>query len=335
LHERCIRRFRAPRGGVDHDEDVADGTDGSTDRDDRTAAAVDAAADTLYAAAPDDFMALRADLAARARQDGDAAAAKRIGGLRKPTVAASVVNRLIHDAPERVEQLTELGERLRAAQDDLDATLLRDLSMERRALVGSLARTAFTVVGQDSPSTALHDEVVATLDAAVADPAVAGRLGRLVRPERWSGFGFAAVAGPPELTVVRGGRDTSRRSSGRAGSSGRSGSRIPAPSPPEAEPPPKRETDSGSAEQRRRARAVEKARAAFHTADEALDAAAEAEDSASRQVRALTDEIAERQRSLDDLKRELDGLRREHRAAKARRREARSALDRAERSSQR
>lgn len=302
---------------------VADSTD---DTDDAT---VEAAADTLYAAGPDVFMALRAELAAGARQDGDTAAAKRIGGLRKPTLAASVVNRLIHDDPTRVERLTELGERLRAAQDDLDATLLRDLSMERRALVGSLARTAFQVVGQATPSTSLHDEVVGTLDAAVADPEVAGRLGRLIRPERWSGFGFAAVAGPPELTVVRGGRDTSRRSSGRAGSTGTTRAK-PAPTT-EEKAPPAETAPSASAEQRRRARAVEKAQTAFDAAEEALDAAADAEESASRRVRALTDEIAERQRELDQLKRDLDGLRRDHRAARTRRREARSALDRAER----
>lgn len=302
---------------------VADSTD---DTDDAT---VEAAADTLYAAGPDEFMALRAELAAGARQDGDTAAAKRISGLRKPTLAASVVNRLIHDDPTRVEQLTDLGERLRAAQDDLDATLLRDLSMERRALVGSLARTAFQVVGQAAPSTALHDEVVGTLDAAVADPEVAGRLGRLIRPERWSGFGFAAVAGPPELTVVRGGRDTSRRSSGRAGSTG--STRAKAAPTTEEKAPPAETAPSASAEQSRRARAVEKAQAAFDAAEEALDAAADAEESASRRVRALTDEIAERQRELDQLKRDLDGLRRDHRAARTRRREARSALDRAER----
>ena len=54
----------------------------------------------LYAVAPDEFTALRTRLAADAKQRGDAVAAKRITAARKPTMAAAVVNRLVHEEPQ-------------------------------------------------------------------------------------------------------------------------------------------------------------------------------------------------------------------------------------------
>ncbi len=56
--------------------------------------AVEDALDELYSARPEDFTALRARLAATAKRGGDAAAARRISGSRKPTTAAWVVNLL-------------------------------------------------------------------------------------------------------------------------------------------------------------------------------------------------------------------------------------------------
>ena len=43
---------------------------------------------SLYAVEPDGFMTARAELVAKAKADGDAAAAKEIGKLRKPSLAA-------------------------------------------------------------------------------------------------------------------------------------------------------------------------------------------------------------------------------------------------------
>ena len=50
------------------------------------------AAVELYSADPDEFVARRKDLAARARAAGDTAAAKQIAGLRKPTRSAWIIN---------------------------------------------------------------------------------------------------------------------------------------------------------------------------------------------------------------------------------------------------
>ncbi|HXP20614.1 MAG TPA: hypothetical protein VN840_13310 [Streptosporangiaceae bacterium] len=152
------------------------------------------AAEELYSSALEEFVQRRAALAARARAAGDAAAAKKIAGLRKPTRSAWVLNQLARSAPAGASQLAELGAEFRAAQQSLDGAAIRELSVRRRKLIDSLARQAFTMAGEQAPSAALADEVTATLGAALADPQIAGQLqaGTLERAVRSDGLG------PPE-----------------------------------------------------------------------------------------------------------------------------------------
>ena len=151
--------------------------------------------DTLYEVRPDAFTAERTKLAAAARRRGDDTAAKRISAARKPTTAAWVVNRLaLRDANVRV-RLADLGDRLVAAHVAMDGDLIRELSAEQHKLIGELVRAALDAADATAASTAVRDDVTGTLQAAVADPEVRERLGRLARPERWSGFGaFGAAA---------------------------------------------------------------------------------------------------------------------------------------------
>ncbi len=146
------------------------------------------ALDELYAARPEEFTALRAELAARAKGSGDAAAAKTITASRKPTTAAWVVNTLVLGGPART-RLIELGSRLRDAHAAIDGEALRTLTAEQRKLIDELSRAGFRAADLADPTAALRDDVTATLQAAVADPDVAARLGRLTKAERWSGFG--------------------------------------------------------------------------------------------------------------------------------------------------
>ena len=82
---------------------------------------------------------------------------------------------------------------------------IRELSAEQRALVDELSRAAFEAAEVADPSGALRDDVTGTLQAAIADPDVAARLGRLAKAERWSGFGeFGDTA--TVLTVARRGK---------------------------------------------------------------------------------------------------------------------------------
>lgn len=150
--------------------------------------AVEEALDRLYAAKPEDFTALRTELAAAAKGAGDPDAAKRIGGSRKPTVAAWVVNALSLGGSAKAT-LSELGSRLRAAHGAMDGEAIRALTAEQRRVVDDLTRTALRQAEIASPPASLRDDVTATLQAAVADPDVAARLGRLSKAEQWSGFG--------------------------------------------------------------------------------------------------------------------------------------------------
>ncbi len=149
---------------------------------------VDDALDRLYAARPEDFTAQRTRLAADAKRSGDAAAARQIGGSRKPTAAAWVVNLLALRGTARAS-LVDLGARLREAHAPMDGEAIRTLTGEQRRLVEELSRAGFLAAGIAAPSAALRDDVIATLQAAVADPDVAARLGRLTKAEQWSGFG--------------------------------------------------------------------------------------------------------------------------------------------------
>src|SRR5262245_35574630 len=75
--------------------------------------------DEMDAGPPDGFVAAREAAAQAAREAGDAAAAKAIAGLRKPTVAAWLVNRLALKRPDLVTGLAELSGSLRTAQREL------------------------------------------------------------------------------------------------------------------------------------------------------------------------------------------------------------------------
>ncbi|PRC44350.1 hypothetical protein C6A85_000000100680 [Mycobacterium sp. ITM-2017-0098] len=150
--------------------------------------AVDEALDRLYAAKPEDFTALRTELAAAAKSAGDKDAAKLIGGSRKPTAAAWVVNALTLGGSAKAT-LSDLGSRLREAHGAMDGEAIRALTAEQRKVVDDLTRVALRKAEIGSPTAALRDDVTATLQAAIADPDVAARLGRLTKAEQWSGFG--------------------------------------------------------------------------------------------------------------------------------------------------
>jgi hypothetical protein len=145
--------------------------------------------DSLYCAQPDAFTAQRTELSAAAKRRGDDAAAKRISAARKPTAAAWMVNRLVLRDKQTKRRLSDLGDRLRDAHAAMDGERIRNLSAEQHKLINELARAAFKSAGVANPSAAVREDVTGTLQAAIADPDVRARLGRLTKAERWSGFG--------------------------------------------------------------------------------------------------------------------------------------------------
>jgi hypothetical protein len=149
----------------------------------------------LYEAPPDGFVAARAAAIAAARKSGDSEAAKRYAALRKPTVAAWLVNLLALRRPELIDDLVDLSTALRAAQRGLQGDQLRELSNQRRQVVSALVTAARKLAVEEDPSLSAGKlplgEVEATLTAALAEPEVAEqvRSGRLVRAATYAGFG--------------------------------------------------------------------------------------------------------------------------------------------------
>lgn len=142
-------------------------------------------ADELYGLPPKEFTAARN---AAAKQAGDRDLAKAIADLRKPTVAAWAVNRLVRDAPEG------LAEALGLSTAELT---MRELGRKRKQLMEALVYRTLELTGP------LADDAVTqvrnTLTAAMADPDSAGqvRAGHLTKPLEYSGFGFALPAPEP------------------------------------------------------------------------------------------------------------------------------------------
>lgn len=229
--------------------------------------------DALYAAKLGDFTPLRTKLAAEAKKRGDAEAAKQITAARKPTTAAHAVNVLVLNDASVSQRLTDLGERLRAAHAGMDGGRIRELTAEQRRLIDELVRTAFK--GSElNPTAALRDDVTTTLQAAIADPEVAARLGRLTKAEQWSGFGEfgdTAIVFKP------------------------TGGRKPKPEPKaKAQEPSKPHDDQDDEERRRR----QQARATLAAAERAK---AEADDA----LKELQSDLATARLRRDDARRRL------------------------------
>ena len=155
------------------------------------------AADRLYGLDRGEFTAQRDSLVREHRADREFSSL--LKSLRKPTVAAWVVNQLVRREFEHVQHLLAVGASLREAQRNLDPAALRELTVQRRqvtAAVTVLARRTALEVGQ--PVT--HDvalQVEQTLTAAMIDEnAAAGvRSGLLTRPLSASGGEPSGVAG--------------------------------------------------------------------------------------------------------------------------------------------
>lgn len=150
----------------------------------------------LYALAPEEFTAARDEQVRQARKQGDRERAAQLAALRRPTGSAHAVNALVRAEPALVEQLLELGAQLAAAQAGGQGEALRQLGGQRRQLVEAVADRAAAATGA-ALSPAVRTEVVATLEAALADPpsAEAVRSGRLVRALSYAGFGGVDLEG--------------------------------------------------------------------------------------------------------------------------------------------
>lgn len=223
---------------------------------------------------------------AEAKKRGDRDAARTIGAARRPTTAAWVVNALVRADGTATSRLADIGQHLRAAHAAMDGARIRELSGAQRKLVDELVRTGFAAADVSRPSAALRDDVVGTLQAAVADPDVAARLGRLEKAERWSGFGeFGAVTavGPaPKATAKVKAKAKAKASS--------------PPTPPPA--PDEREVDAARDRVETARRDVRIAEQATATAGETLADCAAALAAARRRYEKVLETLSAAERAL-------------------------------------
>ena len=284
----------------------------------------DALIQRLYEEPPDGFVAARTAAINDAKQAGDRDTAKRLAALKKPTVAAWVVNLLALRRPDLIDQLVDLSTALRDAQRGLDGDQLRELNAQRRqvvsALVGAARKLATDALATESgtraePAAKLPlGEVEATLTAALAEPAVAAqvRTGRLIRAATYAGFG--EVPRPRLRLVSDSDIDETEADDAETGDEGEV-----------VEFPQQSARDRQAAErrrlweQRRRElrRELSSAQAAERRADEQLERAEAGERDAGHRVEDLDAELAE-----------LERRRTEAQADVARRKQARRAAER-------
>ncbi len=167
--------------------------------------ALQAAADELYGLPPEQFTAARDDFANRLRQAGERELATAVRDLRRPSVSAWLVNLLVRRRGPDLDDLVDIGDRIRSAMTSGAGDAVRTLTEERRSAIESLVAAVEAMAGR--PVTpAVAEEVRLTLEAATADltAATAVRSGRLVRPLRYAGFGeLPDLAGAVGLAPAR------------------------------------------------------------------------------------------------------------------------------------
>jgi hypothetical protein len=279
----------------------------------------------MYEAPPDGFVAARAAAIADAKKAGDKDAVKRLTALRKPTVAAWLVNLLALRRPELIDQLVELATALRTAQRTLQGNQLRELSDQRRQIVSALVSEARKLALAEDRSLAAKlplGEVEATLTAALAEPEVAAqvRTGRLIRAATYAGFGEVPR---PRLRLVT---DDEATDTGDTGTEEEDQPEEAAEGADGTEPAPPSARERAASERRRREyaerrrdlkRELSAAQAAESRADDQLSRAETAERDAGHAVEDLDAQLAELERRRTDAQAEL-----------ARRKQARRAAER-------
>lgn len=269
----------------------------------------------LYEAPPEGFVASRTAAIEQARKAGDMATAKRLAALKKPTVAAWVVNLLALRKPELIDELVELSGSLREAQRGLDGAALRELTNQRRQVVSALVSAASKLARAEDPSASAKlplGEVESTLTAALAEPEIAAqvRTGRLIRAATYAGFGEVPR---PRLRLVT---DEPEDVAEEEEDEGAEVVEFPQPSARERAAAERRRRE---VEQRRRElrRELTAAQAAEKRSDAQLERAEEAERDAGHVVEDLDAELAE-----------LERRRTEAQADVARRKQARRLAER-------
>lgn len=128
-----------------------------------------AVVDELYAGSRDEFLATRTERVKRARAAGDRDLATRLGALRKPTVAAWLVNQLVRRHQDDVDALTKLAAELADAHRHGSGEQLRAAGEQRRELLRGLEIRTRELAAQRITEDVVN-QVSTTFQAALIDP---------------------------------------------------------------------------------------------------------------------------------------------------------------------
>ncbi|MGI8524280.1 MAG: hypothetical protein ACR2K3_13380 [Nocardioides sp.] len=243
-------------------------------------------ADALYALPLQRFTPERDAQAKAAKGDRERVAA--IKALRKPSLAAWVVNLLVRREPAQLEQVLAVGAALREAQEGMDGAELRALTRQRRQLTSAVTQQARSLAGDEGVrvTQAVADQVEATLTAGLIDPeaARAVRSGLLVAALSATGVGSVDIASAVALPDALGFEA--------------SPTTAETPAPPVLHVVP----DDGQARRREEAaRALEEAEAALTEAGDELTRATSAVEELKARSLQVGAEIDELRRQLAEL----------------------------------
>jgi hypothetical protein len=304
-------------------------------------------ANALYALPLDEFIAART-AAAKEAAGGTEGLPAAVRALPKPSVAAWAVNMLAAHQPDVLDQLSQLGGRMRAAQSSLDAAEMRELGRERRALLATAVDAACSVAERHGRriSGAVATAVEETLRAATADTGAAAAVqsGRLLQVLSADGVDTVdldgavavpgAVAAPAAIATPR----TAAPNPGPVPAhSKRSDTTADDPAP--AGPAKPRLQAVRQAPRPASPSALEKAQAAEREASEAAEQAVRQAEELRQQHEAaeadftrLTNEAKELRAQLKATEEELESTRRLRETAAAEAKQAARAADKAQRS---
>ncbi len=261
-------------------------------------------AEELYSLLPAEFTGTRNQWAKQTKADGDTALATQVSGLRKPSVAAWVVNMMMRHQGDQMTQVLTLGASLRQAQADLDGDALRDLTRQRRQLTTAVTRQGRELAGElgIKVTESVADQVQGTLHAAMVDEdaAAAVRSGLLVAPLEATGVGVAdvvdAVAVPSAIGMTPRPRAMPERK------------RAELSVVPEPEAEPDDEKQRAADERRALQAAVDQAVAAADDARKRLRKAGKRVEKVQARTLQAAEELEEARGRVAELEHELESL---------------------------
>jgi hypothetical protein len=272
-------------------------------------------ADELYGLPMNDFTPARD---AKAKELKGTELAGPVKALKKPSLAAWVVNMLVRHETEQVDQVLAVGAALRDAATSLDGKELRELTKQRRQLTNAVTARARGVASSlgVKVTQSVADQVEDSLTAAMLDPdcAKALRSGLLVAAMSATGVGESTAGAAVALPAALGFSATS------------------APAAPSGRPDLKVVPDPDADAKKLAAAeaALEAASAAEETARATYDEADGAVTELEARTMQLQAEIDELKRRLVELEESAEEVDEELDEAEEARTEARTALRKAE-----